>query len=152
MKRLLQHSIACAIAAIYSGIALLGPGLHHFDGNHGNHIGNHVVECSEHDHSHLAAHDHHADCELSRQARLDPADVGNGRSNTPSFEAGGCRLHSHACDVCHFLGQIRGAIVAQPLAIAHHRVGADALLIADSALLPLALGPQAPRGPPHSRG
>jgi hypothetical protein len=145
MKHSSRLLLTYALLVAYSSVVLLGQGMHLLSVGHGSHVGDHVVECLEH-HSHaehdFARHEHGGPVASADQAS---------HSSELAIQSNACNNQSHACAVCQFLGQARSVPPAIVLATSNDHVADFVPLRAESAFLPIAFGPHAPRGPPVVR-
>ena len=164
MRFLSRKLLTLALVASYGGIALVGQGLHYLAPHAGHHHGLQVVECSHEDgdghhhhhghvhghHSHTqAGHDHHA-CVMKPSARADGC-AGHecGKNDGLVLASSRCDTHSHLCEICAFLLQLRSerpvlaSAVSQPLAEA-------AVCVPTLLYTPTSLGLHRLRGPPRS--
>jgi hypothetical protein len=142
MRSPLQSLLTCLLAAVYGGLALLGPGLHLFLSDHGQHEDSDFVACATHA-SHNEAHwkDHLARLSHSMAEAFDQA-------GEPAVHATNCVSESHACPVCHFVASARGVPPRLAPDAARPHVNAIVLCASQRFSTPIYLGPQAPRAPP----
>ena len=149
MRRIHGQLPTLAILATYGGIAILGQGLHVLAPHAGHHHGLEVVRCSIHgdEHSHHHHDHHHGECDHHHDhGPANHADVEHGGGTIVTSSE--CEAHSHLCEICAFLFQLRSeravlaaAVDCQPVAVA-----ADSL--PQRSYTPTVVGPHAPRGPP----
>ena len=108
--------LAFVLLAAYGTIALVGQGQHILTPHDGHHHGLEVVRCSihgdehwHHHHEHGQAHDHvhhhhDADCDHDHGPAEPAAVEHDGGLVVTSSE---CAAHSHLCEICAFLIQLR---------------------------------------------
>lgn len=142
MKRSTRQLLTYALLAAYSGVSLLGQGLHLLTAGHGAHVGDRVVECVEH-HS----HNEHAFALHGSGSLAASADEATHAAGL-AIQSHECHTQSHACEVCQFLGQVRSLPPALVLAATTACIADDVPRSAESPFSPISLGPHAPRGPP----
>ena len=116
------------LLATYAGISLLGDGLHALlpEGEHHHHHGLYVVQHADHGHDAVA----------------------RGSSEYAELTASDCDADSHLCEICAFLYQS----ISQPAEVAASIEWQPLVVVAcakpQAVYSPIALGPQAARGPP----
>jgi hypothetical protein len=135
MPSLLRKLLTAGLLAIYSGIAVLGYGLHELaPGHHHGPAG----ECLAHDHGH-GGHGHGA-CES------------HSHSHAASSPCGESISDSHECEICVFLAQIRSErpTLATEIVWQYQVAAVD---VETPRILSQAIpGLHAPRGPPNQIG
>jgi hypothetical protein len=120
MRNTGRKLLTMGLAALYSGIALLGYGLH---------------ELAPHHHHHPAAQAHsHAGCTHTRHHAPLP--------ETPGFS------DSHECEVCAFLDQLQSDRPQLAADITWQPTISATVEVAPQVHAITSLGPAAPRGPP----
>jgi hypothetical protein len=150
--RAARQFVTVLLIAAYSGIAILGHGLHWLAAESGHHHGHEIVHCSIHgadrhhySHSH-DCHDHH---EHSGHCGSHEAPADDSKRDDPlSLSAGGCIPLSHECEICAFLALIsKGRPNGSAFVPGQRLIGATAFP-EHPAYSSSHLNWHAPRGPP----
>ncbi len=151
-----RKRLTFALLAAYGAIALLGQGLHSLAPHAGHHHGLDVVRCAIHGdehwhHDHLHGHDHHHDANGDHDhGPAGPADAEHdGGLVVTSSE---CAAHSHVCEICAFLSQLRSERAVLAAAVEWQPVAVAAICPPQRSYTPTSVGPHAPRGPPVLNG
>ncbi len=140
--------LSLALLAAYGGIALLGQGLHVFAPHAGHHHGLEVVRCSIHGDEHFHHH-HDGECDHDHG----PAKHADAKhSHGPVVTSRQCAAHSHLCEICVFLLQLRSDRAVLTAGVDCQPVAVAAMLLPQRSYTPTIVGPHAPRGPPTSIG
>jgi hypothetical protein len=148
MKLAARKLLTLALLATYGGVALLGQGLHVLAPHAGHHHGLEVVGCSIHGDEHFHHH-HDAKCDHDHgPAEHADAERGSG----PVITSSECAAHSHLCEICAFLLQLRSERAVLTAAVDWQPVAVAAVSLPQRFYTPTLFGPHAPRGPPAQNG
>lgn len=149
MRPFYRHFVTCSLLALYGGVALVGHGLHWLSSADHHHHGPKVARCATHDHAHAHGHCAHHHAHHHHPHHHDLANAGSADSEKPlHFAPSNGAAHSHECEICTFLVQLRG----ERPQLASTILGQHLVVVARAAMqrsYSLALlSPHAPRGPP----
>jgi hypothetical protein len=150
MLTVCRKSVTCSLLAAYGAVALLGQGLHWLSlderHHHGLHLAGGIQHAESHaDHHHGGSHGHHHH-HCHHHHHDSPA---CSESKKP-FEVAAIDefYHSHDCDICSFLLQIRSERPQLAAGIVCHSLVAAVPGAVQRSYSPVTLGPHAARGPP----
>jgi hypothetical protein len=146
MTRAARQFVTVLLIAAYSGIAILGHGLHWLAAESGHHHGHEIVLCSIHgaEHHHDGHHHSHAGPCAAHEA---PA-CNSERDNSLHLTAGGCIAHSHECEICAFLALVSSGRPNVSAFVFGQRLIVSAAFPEQPAYTSSLLTWHAPRGPP----
>jgi len=153
MRRVRRQLFSIAILAVYGVIALLGQGLHSLAPHAGHHDGLSVVRCAihgdehwHHDHNHDNDHHHHGAGTYDDHGPTRSAEAAN--KDELVVTSSECAAHSHLCEICAFLFQLRSERAVLAAAVESQPVSVAAACVPQRSYTPTSVGIHAPRGPP----
>jgi hypothetical protein len=128
--------LSLMLLGVYGSIVLLGHGLHELSAVHHHHHGPALVAAHVGHHHHDHGHPHHHGPYSGHHHHPAPAPTGDSIS------------HTHDCEICEFLAQIRSEMPQLVSADFSTRCVAEAAVAAPRVISQTPLGLHAPRGPP----
>ena len=128
--------------ALYTGVTLLGHGLHWLSSEKHHHHGLGMAGCATH-----GPADSHSHCSHHHDATHSPADQACGDQHV-GVAASDCVTDAHDCDICTFLLQVRSEPPRVTATVIRPHIVTAAPVDWHCFYSPISVGSHAARGPP----